>query len=796
MRQPEQTATGRENDDSARPADVTAPRTAATRLAADGSRHTARGKVLWAATAVVLAVAAAYANSFQGDFLFDDLPSISGNRTIRHLWHIETVLSPPAGGETVSGRPLLNFSLAVNYALGGMNVWGYHALNLAIHILAALVLLGILRRTFALVDGGWLTVDGRGPAEHGQWSAGENIHHPPSTVHRPPSTLLALTITLLWALHPLQTESVTYVIQRAQSMAGLFYLLVVYCVIRGAASKKATVWYLAAVVACLLGMASKETMVTAPLLVLLYDRTFLAGSFLQALRRRWGLYLALGATWGLLAGLVLSTGLLGRRAEFDSPDSWSYACTQPGVILHYLRLCVWPHPLCFQYHWPMARTAGAILPAALVVAALLAATVWGLAARKPWAFLPASFFLLLAPTSSVVPLGGAACEHWMYLPLAPLVTWLVLIACRAGKATLFRGGVANWAPRAVAGCLVLLAAFPLGILTSRRNADYRDAISLWEDTVAKAPDNERAYNNLGTAMAARGRLDDAIAQFRKAVELCPDYSMGHSNLGAALNTKGDIGEGIRHCQWALRLNPNNADARYNLGVMDAAQGRLTEAITQFRRALELRPDYADAHDDLGNVLVRQGRFDEAVAQYRQSVEIQPDDPAFHYNLAGALAQQGKLAEAIEHFQQALEIDPANAGAHHNLGVILCRQGKTAPALAHWREALRLQPAALDTLNKLAWVLATHSDASLRNGAEAVDLAQQAAQLSGSRDPAILDTLAAAYAGAGRFAAAIETARRALALARAHQNTTLADRIQGRIDLYRSAIPYREALPSQ
>jgi tetratricopeptide (TPR) repeat protein len=720
--------------------------------------------LLLASGIVTLAAIAVYCNSFRDVLVWDDVPSIQNNPTIRDLGRIGTVLSPPATGETVSGRPLLNLTLAVNYACGGTSVWGYHAVNLAIHIAAALILLGILRQTFLL------------PAVREYFGGAANF--------------VALAITLLWTLHPLQTESVTYIVQRAQSLSSAFFLLTLYCAIRSAASSKPAAWYVAATLACLLGMATKEIVVTAPLVVLLYDRTFLAGSFGRALRQRWALYLGLAATWSLLAGLVVSTGLLTHRAEVDVPSPWIYACTQPGVILYYLRLCVSPHPLCLEYHWPLARTAGSILPAALAVGALLAATAWGLAVRRSWAFPLACFVLLLAPTSSIIPLRGAAAEHWLYLPLAPVLTLLVLAACAAGRAAVFRGVGRNRAATVLAGCLAIVAAIPLGILTFCRNADYSSEISIWEDTVAKAPHNELAHNNLGGAMATQGRLDEAIAEFRKAIELNPHYAMGHSNLGAALNRKGYSDEGIAQCRWALEIKPNDADAHYNLGIIYLDQGRLAEAIASFQEALRAKPDYASAHDDLANALFRQGKTDEAIAHYRQATEIMPRDALFQYNLACALARENNFAEAALHCRKALDIDPSNAAAHHNLGVILIRQGETAEALVHWREAIRREPQALDTLNKTAWTLATNKNPAIRRGDEAVALAERAARLPGGADPAVLDTLAAAYAEAGRFSEALNTANKALAVAESRGENALAKTIAQRIEIYRSGRPFR------
>ena len=210
---------------------------------------------------VVAAGLLAYHNSFTGPFIFDDLPSIPENPTIRHLWPIWQPLSPPqTGGITVEGRPVINLSLAINYALGGYDVRGYHVLNLTIHILAGLTLFGVVRRTLLQ------------PRLRERFGGVANE--------------LALAVAVLWTVHPLQTESVTYIVQRAESLMGLFYLLTLYCFIRSVESPRPRVWCGLCLTACAVGMASKEVMASAPLLVMLYDRAFISGSFREAWRRR------------------------------------------------------------------------------------------------------------------------------------------------------------------------------------------------------------------------------------------------------------------------------------------------------------------------------------------------------------------------------------------------------------------------------------------------------------------------------------------------------------------------------
>jgi tetratricopeptide (TPR) repeat protein len=782
-----------------------------------------------AAGAIVLAALAAYLNSLGGTFAYDDQFAIVENPTIRHLWPIWPVLSPPRSGETVSGRPLLNLSLAINYALGGLNVRGYHAVNLAIHIGAALLLFGILRRTFLV------------PILRERFGKA--------------APLLALASALLWTVHPLQTESVTYIVQRAESLAGLFYLLTLYCVIRGAGEEglrnlrlglvatslatsplslwervrvrvpvwktqtmarvsatstltpalsqreremtwPALLWYVAAVVACLLGMACKEVLVTAPLTVLLYDRTFLAGSFAEAWRRRWGLYAGLAASWGLLVYLVASTGLIGRQTELSAPDAWSYARSQPGVILYYLRLSVWPSPLCLEYAWPVASKFGEVFPGAMVLGLLLAATAWGVMAGKAWALLGAWFLLILAPTSSILPLTALAHEHRMYLSLAAVVVlavaggyalWdrLLPLPARSRRgATLLR-----WAAPALVLAAVLTAS---AYATVARNWDYRTVLTIYQDTVDKRPHNPTSHIYLGNALADAGRIDEALEHYHAALRQIPDYVEGHNNLANALAAAGKTGEAIEHYHQALRLRGNDVEAHNNLGNVLAQMGRTDEAIQHYQQVLRLRPDYAETHNNLGNALAALRRTDEAMGHYERALRLKPDYAEAHHNLANALAVAGRWRQAVEHWQEAVRLKPDYLEAHYNLGNVLSAMGRTHEALAHYEQVLHLVPDSIEALNNLAWLLATREAARGGDPARAVKLAQQACELSGQEKALCLDTLAAAYAAAGRFDDAVITAERARALAESTGRAPLAKLIQDRLELYRAGQPCREA----
>ena len=626
-------------------------------------------RAIWLAGGVlILAAIAAYHNSFTAPFVFDDVPAIAGNPSIRQLWPLTGVLAPGLdGGLTVSGRPLVNLSLAVNYALGGDAVQGYHLLNLLIHLGAGLTLFGITRRTFAQ------------PLLAGRFGGA--------------ALPLGLVVALVWLLHPLQTESVTYVVQRAESLMGLCYLLTLYCFMRGIGSVRSGYWFALSCTACLLGMAAKEVMVSAPIIVFFYDRTFVAGTFREAWRRRGGYYLGLGATWLLLIWLVSGTTGRGGTAGFGTVVSpWTYLLTQCQAIVHYLGLVFWPQPLVFDYGTSAVGHLAEVWPQALFLVALAAGTLVAMARWPGWGFAGAWFFLILAPSSSFVPVASQTmAEHRMYLPLAAVVVLLV-------------AGSYVWLGRR--GLLVfgLLAAI-LGGLTIRRNADYASDLTLWTDTVVKWPANGRAHNNLGKAVFATGRAEEAFAHFREAIRLQPAAPEPYYNFGLAFARLGRPAEAITSYAQALRLKPDYAEAHNNYGNALLAGGQLDLADFHYAAAIRLRPRWAEAQSNLANLRLEQARPAEALRHGEEAVRLDPAYAEGHYNLGNALAQSGQLPQALAHYETALRLKPDAADVTNNLGNVLVELGRLPEAMVRYEQALRLKPDYVDPRRNLAAVLA-------------------------------------------------------------------------------------------
>lgn len=507
---------------------------------------------------------AAYSNSFAGILVFDDEPALARNPHLGTLLPLSAALQAPPD-TTLSGRPVATLSFALDHARSDGGVAAYHQTNLAIHLLNALLVYGTVRRTLAT------------PRFAGRFGGSVPF--------------LALVTGLLFVVHPLGTSAVTYVVQRVEALMGTFLLGTLYAAIRASehpASSSARGWMALAVVSCAAGMGTKEVMVVAPVLVLLWDWTFAR----ETLRKRIGLHLALAGTWTILIGLAANLPR-GRSAGFGFTEwPWAtYVVTQAGVVLHYLRLVFIPSPLVLDYEWPPATGAAAHVAAA-IVAGLIAATILGLRRRSPTAFIGAWVLGILAPTSLVPVVTEVAAEHRMYLPLAGVLALIVpglhAVASRAASRSpsLSRG----LAPIVGVG-IVAIALLTLGRMTYARNTDYHDYDRIWQDTIAKRPDNARARNNYATSLLAQGRLADAEAQLRAAVRARPSFAEAQANLGASL----------------------------------AAQGRLAEGAEHLREAIALRPGYADAHRNLGEIYALQDRFGDAAAQYQLALGILPDD---------------------------------------------------------------------------------------------------------------------------------------------------------------------------
>jgi len=629
-------------------------------------RHPQRDRGLIVRAAIILiAGALVYANSLSAPFIFDDQTAIIENRRIQQLWPLSVPLSP-ARETPVAGRPIVSLTFAINYAAGGLDIRGYHLTNLAIHLLAALTLFGLVRRALLLPS--------LAPSFGAQ------------------ATNLGWIVALIWMLHPLQTETIDYVTQRTESMMGLFYLLTLYCSVRGLESDGESKtpplrtrrgrWQAAAIAACATGMACKESMVTAPLMVALFDYVFVRRDLLRKTHRI-RLYVGLASTWVVLAALMAS----GPRTTvgFDTKVSgWTYLLNQTPILLAYLRTTFWPRNLVLDYGVPLPLTLADVwLPMVAVLA--LAIIVLVLLVRRPQAgFLGAWFFIILAPTSSIVPIvTEVGADRRMYLALAGIVALVVLGMYRVWT---MRVGSRH---QVVAFGAAIGACILLSVATIQRNQEYESKLSILQTTVDRKP-HPRSYLMLGTTLLEMGRRQEAIAYLERAREE-PGASFV---LGVDDISEGQLAEGAKELERFLELAPTHRqaiDARESLGRAYSALNELDKAAAQLTEVVRQQPRRGPAHGYLGEVLLRQGRTAEGVREFQIAAELQPGNPDALRLLGIAQGQTGQLEAAAATFTRVIELDPLNARGHYLLGSALAASGKVAAAVPHFARAVELDP---------------------------------------------------------------------------------------------------------
>jgi len=519
--------------------------------------------------------------------------------------------------------------------------------------------------------------------------------------------------------------------------------------------------------------------------------------------------------------------------------------------VRYMGKMFWPAGLAAFYPyqvWPL----WAVLGAGVVLLGVSGVVIWR-ARREPYFLVGWLWYVgTLVPVIGLAQVGSQSmADRYTYIPLVGLLimmAWGVpreaveqrmgrVVAATTAVGLLVVCGVLSWFQIHYWKDSETLFRHTLNVtednFVAHNNLGYtlfgqkQVAAAIAEYTTALRidPNYAEAHYNLGDALASQGKLAEAAAEYMAALQVKPDYADAHYGLGNALAGQGNLAEAIAEYTAALRIDPGHVEAHNNLGLALAGQGRLAEAAAEYQAALRIQPDLAAAHNNLGNILTGEGRLAQATAEYQAALRIQPDYVEAYYNLGNALAGQGMFAEAAAEYQAALRINPEYAEAHNNLGIalaslgevteaiaeytaalrvkpdfaevrcnlggVLAARGQTREAIAQYREALRLRPEWPPALSKLAWILATDRNASLRNGAEAVQSAERLCEITGYRQDDALDALAAAYAEVGRFNDAIQVAQKAVELANAAGQGDLVGHIQERLKLYQAGSPYRE-----
>jgi tetratricopeptide (TPR) repeat protein len=546
-----------------------------------------------------------YSNTLQSPFIFDDGHNIQKNHHIRLIRLSWEGIKKAASDSPVSNRPLAYISFALNYFFHSYDVFGYHLVNIAVHLTTGVLLYLLITVTLNL------------PALKERYGA---------------SKWIAYTAALIWLVHPLQTQSVTYIVQRMNSMAAMFYVLSLLFYVH-ARRKNSYKWLLFAgcIVSGLLAISSKETAATLPLFIFLYEWYFFQNLSQTWLKQHLIHIILTLALLTAVSFLYLGNNPLERLMsdyEFRPFTLSQRLLTQFRVVIFYLSLLVFPHPSRLNLDHDFAVSQSLINPFSTMLALSAIIIFIGiglfLARReKLISFCIIWFFGTIAIESSIVGLE-IIFEHRMYLPSMFAIILMVVLADRYLRSNILK---------MVIGCSVVAV---FAVWTYERNGVWRDEIVFWNDVVKKSPQKARPHNNLGNALKRKGEIDAARKQYNRALQINPAYSKAHNNLGTAL----------------------------------AAQGRIEDALVHFTKALEIRPNYAEAYNNVGVTLAGQGKYDEALDYFFQALQIKPAYARVHNNIGAAYVRQGRLRDALNHFQQALRIKPDDVEAYKNLRICL------------------------------------------------------------------------------------------------------------------------------
>jgi tetratricopeptide (TPR) repeat protein len=702
---------------------------------------------VWQGGLIVLLVVLAYLPALHGGFIWDDdvyvthNPLLTAPDGLRRIWF--TMDSPS------QYFPLTYTVFRLERSLWGLNPAGYHWVNILLHAINAVLVWRLLKRLS--VPGAWLAA-------------------------------------AIFALHPVQVESVAWITELKSVLSLFFILLTLGCWLEFVGERSRRFWYGLALGFYALALFSKTTACTLPaaLLLILWLKTKPIDwrRLAQVVP-----FLALGLGLGLLTvwwerfhqgtqGKLFSLGWL-ERLLVASHALWFYA----GKLF-------WPVNLTFSYpRWTIEPAQPSaygwlVLGIGLGAAIYFTRRFFGRSVAVATLFYVATLSPLLGFVMLYTFRYTFVADHYQY------VASLGLIALAAAGITLaFK--TKPWLKLAVGGALLLT----LGILTWRQAGIYRNQETLWRDTLAKNPDCWMAHINLGIYLHDRGHAEEAIENYRQAIQLNPNNPEALNDLGNALAAQGRLDEAIENYRKAIQLNPDYRDALNDLGNALAAQGRFDEAIKNYYKVIQLNPDFSTALNNLGHALTAQGRLDEAIENFRKAIQLNPNYADALDNLGVALADKSRFDEAIENYRKAIQVNSNRSETFFHLGMTLDQSGRTREAVAQYREALRLNPNLAGALNNLAWILATSSKAEFRDGMRAVQLAERACELTHYGQPLFIGTLAAAYAEAGRFPEAVTTAEKAAQLATNAGLKKVAEKNRQLLELYRAGKPYHEPAPT-
>ncbi|MEA3361376.1 MAG: tetratricopeptide repeat protein [Thermodesulfobacteriota bacterium] len=605
-----------------------------------------------------------YSNTLHSPFVFDDIPNITENPPIR-LTDINLASLKNAALGRTSKRPIPNLSFAINFYMERYNVRGYHIVNIVIHTINGILVYLLALAVFTQLKG-----------------------NPKETSLQ--INLMSLFASLIFVAHPINTQSVTYIVQRMNSMAVMFYLLSFFLYIRARLSNiKWRKWALfsGVIISGILALGSKQIAATLPFIIILYEWYFFQDMKASWLKKNIPYLMIPIIVLAVLALIYMGENPINRiLAGYGSRDFTliERVLTQFRIIIFYISLLILPLPSRLNLIHHISTSQSLINPittliSLLIIVVLITLSVYWARKKRLISFAILWFFINLAIESSFIGLEMIF-EHRLYLPMVGfslMVSYIIF------------NYLVNRRRLTIGVCVVIIMLLGYGAYV--RNRTWRDGITLWSDVVAKNPLSYRGYNNLGRALVRHGRLQEAISQYAISLRVKPDYIKAHNNLGNAFMRQGFTEKAIDEYLEALKIKPDYEKAHNNLGLALASQGRLKEAIDEYSEAIRIRYNYADAHNNFGIALARQGRLNEAMKQLYEALRIKPGYGDAHYNLGITLSRMDRFKEAEDNFFEVLKINPNDAEAHYYMGNALKKQGKLNKTISHYYKALKLKP---------------------------------------------------------------------------------------------------------
>jgi tetratricopeptide (TPR) repeat protein len=560
----------------------------------------------------------AYHNAFDGPFLFDDWGNIVESPATLSLWPDQRVIA--------NNRPLVLYSFAVNRALFGLNVQSYHAVNVGLHLINASLLFFVVVEF--LGSSAWRD---RVPDRQ--------------------AIQLGFLVATLWVVHPLTTQSVTYMAQRYETAMATCFLVCIWAALRSWQTGRPAGWLALSVGACWLGFWCKEVMAVGPCLIPLIDRVATGRRWRDLLSQRSWYYVALWTPWLWFIRVFVASSTSSRSMGFGYKKitPWEYLGTQPEVICHYLRLTFWPDVLCLDYLWPVERQLWISLALGIPLATLFLAGLVLAYRGSLSGLLLTAFFFILAPTSSIVPIADLANEHRMYLPLACVVMGVVALASQWINSLVKRGRLSDAGRLGVTAALFLVAVSGLSWRTIERNSDYLSGIRIWSSALRTNPRNPRAWYNLGTEYQEAGHFDHAMRMYREGLKIGAPMAELHYGLGECLRSLGEQTEAETAYRQALAINPDHPQARNALGVSLQRRGLNEAALAAFEHAAGF--GMGEAIYNRASLKIELGRHAEAIRELREILRTQPDFKLARRRLAWALSTASN--ESLRDGQAAL-----------------------------------------------------------------------------------------------------------------------------------------------